>query len=95
MLALQTDLDFQNNILKFGYSINYKYGQLSHSIDRYNAVTKFQVPRLIDIPMIFRKMPVDYNNCDYSYPCNSTKLFICGKVFEMAKYNIYVTRPCF
>ena len=55
----------QKNILKFSYDINYKYERhLSHFIDRFDVVTKFHPAKINDIPMILRKMPVDYNNCD-------------------------------
>ena len=34
------DTEFQKNVLKFGYVINYKYvGTLSHSFDRFYVVT--------------------------------------------------------
>ena len=35
--------DLPNNVLKFGYGINYKYmGKVSHSFDRFYIVTKFE-----------------------------------------------------
>ena len=38
------------NILKFGYGINYKYvGKVSHSLDRFYVVTKFEVPKVDDL----------------------------------------------
>ena len=44
-MARKIDLDdaeCQNNILKLGYRINYKYmGTISHSFDRFYVVTKF------------------------------------------------------
>ena len=41
--------ELQNNILKFGYSINYKYeGMLAHSFDRFYIVTKFMLPSMGD-----------------------------------------------
>ena len=37
----------KENILKFGYDINYKYeGTHSHSFDRFYVVTKFKLPKL-------------------------------------------------
>ena len=71
ILAYNIDPDLQKYILKFGYGINCKYGgQLSQSIDGFYAVTKFQLLKLSDIPMRFKRMPVDYNNCEYLFPCN-------------------------
>ena len=38
-----------NNVLKFGYGINYKYmGKVSHSFDRFYIVTKFELPKVED-----------------------------------------------
>ena len=72
VLALDADTDLQQNILKSGYSINNKCEeQLSHSIDRSHVVIKFQLPKLNDITMIFRKMLFDCNNSDHLSPLNS------------------------
>ena len=35
-------------------------GQLSHSIDRFYVMVKFQLPKLNDTLVLFRKMAVDY-----------------------------------
>ena len=44
------DVDLPNNVLKFGYSINYKYmGKVSHSFDRFYIVTKFELPKVEDL----------------------------------------------
>ena len=43
------DVDLPDNILKFGYGINYKYmGKVSHSFDRFYTVTKFELPKVED-----------------------------------------------
>ena len=48
-MAMDIDLgnvELPNNVLKFGYGINYKYkGKVSHSYDRFHIVTKFDYPR--------------------------------------------------
>ena len=50
------DIELQNNILKFGYGINYKYvGMISHSFDRFYMVTKFELPKVQDLE--FDDMP--------------------------------------
>ena len=42
--------DLPNNVLKFGYGINYKYmGKVSHSFDRFYIVTKFELPKVEDL----------------------------------------------
>ena len=41
------NVDIPNNVLKFGYGINYKYmGKVSHSFDRFYIVTKFELPKV-------------------------------------------------
>ena len=63
VLALQKEPHLQKNILKFGYSINCKYkGQLFYSVDRYYVVAKFQLPNLKNISIIYKKVPINYNN---------------------------------
>ena len=74
VLTLEIDPDLQKNKLVSGYDIIYKYeGQLSSSIDRFYVVVKFQLPKLNDISIIFKKKSVHYNNCDYLSSHNSTK----------------------
>ena len=55
--------ELQENILKFGYRITYKYeGMLAHSFDRFYVVTKFILPTLDDL----RLSPIEYDeNCNY------------------------------
>ena len=73
VLTLDLDPDLQRNAVKFGYGVHFKYeGQLYHSIDRYYMVAKFHLPKVRDIPMIFRRMPIDYNNCEYLSRLNGT-----------------------
>ena len=55
------DTELQNNILKFGYGINYKYmGMISHSFDRFYVITKFELPRVQDLQ--FTTTPYDKNH---------------------------------
>ena len=50
--------DLLNNVLKFGYGINYKYmGKVSHSFDRFCIVTKFELPKVEDLK--FDDIPYD------------------------------------
>ena len=52
------DIELQKNILKFGYSINYKYvGTISHLFDRFLVVTKFELPKVQDLQ--FMTIPHD------------------------------------
>ena len=57
------DTELQNNILKFGYGINYRYmGTISHSFDRFYVVTKFELPKVQDLQ--FTTIPYD-KNCEH------------------------------
>ena len=57
------DTELQNNILKFGYRINYKYtGMISHSFDRFYVITKFELTRVQDLQ--FTTIPHD-RNCEH------------------------------
>ena len=91
VLTLDIDPDLQRNYSKFGYGMNIKYErQLPHSFDRFYILAKFHLPKLKDIPVIFNRMPVDYNNCKYLSPCNSISYGHMS--WEMTKYSIYVKR---
>ena len=61
--SIKFNLELQKNILKFGYSINYKYeSMLAHSFDRFYIVTKFMLPSMEDIK--FSKLNFDHS-CIY------------------------------
>ena len=51
------NVDIPNNVLKFGYGINYKYmGKVSHSFDRFYIVTKFEPPKVEDLNLMIYHM---------------------------------------
>ena len=57
------DTELQNNILKFGYSINYKYTDMvSHSFDRFYVITQFELPKVQDLQ--FTTLPFN-KNCEH------------------------------
>ena len=61
--GIKFNLELEKNILKFGYSINYKYeGMLVHSFDRFYIVTKFMLPLIGDIK--FSRLNFDHS-CVY------------------------------
>ena len=42
--------ELKKNVLNSGYGVNFKYeGMLSYSFDRFNVVTKFEIPKLEDL----------------------------------------------
>ena len=52
------NVELPNNILKFGYGINYKYiGKVSHPFDRFYVVTKFELPKVENLQ--FDYIPYD------------------------------------
>ena len=73
VLTLDTDPDLQKNVFSLVMlsSINSKENYLILLIDF--VVTKFQLLKLNDMPMILRKMPVDFDNYDDLSPSNITK----------------------
>ena len=51
--GIKVNPELQKNILKFGYSINYKYeSMLAHSFDRFYIVTKFMLPSMGDMKLL-------------------------------------------
>ena len=49
-LAIDMMLELKNNVLNFGYGVNFKYeGMLAHSFDRFYVVTKYELPKLEDL----------------------------------------------
>ena len=52
------DVYLPNNVLKFGYGINYIYmGKVSHSFDRFYIVINFELPKVEDL--MFGDIPYD------------------------------------
>ena len=65
--GIEISPELQKNILKFGYSINYKYeAMLAHSFDRFYIVTKFMLPSMGAIK--FSKSNFDHT-CAYMNKC--------------------------
>ena len=50
--ATNTMPELKKNVLNFGYNTNFKYkGILTHSIDRFYVVTKFEMPNIEDLKL--------------------------------------------
>ena len=82
------DTELQNNILKFRYSINYKYvGTISHSFDRFYAVTKFELPKVQDLQ--FTTIPYD-KVCNHLEGAASGGGFSIGMNDEIKQYCIKI-----
>ena len=93
--------ELQRNMLKFGYSINYKYeGMLAHSFDRFYVITEFVLPTLDDLKL----SPIKYDKeCNYLRNLDDKDddqskqnikdlLFYCSKVRPfMALYRMQIS----
>ena len=85
------DTELQNNILKFGHGINYKYmGTISHSFDRFYVVTKFELPKVQDLQ--FTTMPYG-KNCEHLENAKSKGGLTLGLIDEIKTYCIKIA-PC-
>ena len=74
--SIKFNLELQKNILKFGYSINYKYeGMLTHSFDRFYIVTKFMLPSMGDLKFSILNFDhsCTYMNKKYALNMDSSK----------------------
>ena len=92
--GIKFNTEFQRNILKFGYSINYKYeGMLAHFFDRFYIVMKFMLPSVMDIK--FSNLNFDefctYMNKKYAPHTDSSKYLselqmYCNKIKPFVSY---------
>ena len=82
------DIELQNNILKFGYGINYKYvGMVSHSFDRFYVVTKFELPKVQDLK--FDDIPYD-KGCSHLDEAKTKGGYNTGMIDEIKQYCINI-----
>ena len=99
--GIKFNLELQNNVLKFGYGINYKYeGMLAHSFDRFYIVTKFMLPSLGEIK--FSKLIFDhtctYMNKEYAPNMDSRKYLTelktyCNKIKPFVSHYNNLIKP--
>ena len=92
--SIKFNPELQRNILKFGYSINYKYeGMLAHSFDRFYIVMKFMLPSVKDVK--FSTLNFDqscaYMNKNYALNMDSSKYLselktYCNKIKPFVSY---------
>ena len=104
--SIKFNPELQRNILKFGYSINYKYkGMLAHSFDRFYIVTKFMLPSVKDVQFSNLNFDQSYTYMDKRYTpntdsskylselqmyCNKIKPFVSYYSKLIASYNTTV-----
>ena len=87
--AMEIDLgevELPNNILKFGYSINYRYvGKISHSFDRFYVVTNFELPKVEDLQFDDIPYDVECAHLDNPKPCE-----IIGMIKEVKHHCVKI-----
>ena len=103
--SIKFNPELQKNILKFGYSINYKYeGMLAHSFDRFYIIIKFMLPSMGDIK--FSNLNFDhsctYMNKKYAPNMDSSKYLAelktyCNKIKPFVSHysNIHKIIQCY
>ena len=80
------DVELPNNILKFGYGINYQYvGKVSHLFDRFYVVTKFELPKVEDLQ--FDVIPYD---AECTHLDNPKPGQIIGMIKEIKHYCVKI-----
>ena len=84
----EIETELQNNILKFGYGINYKYvGMASHSFDRFYAVTKFELPKVQDLK--FDSIPYD-KGCNHLEEAKTKGGYTIEMIDEIKQYCVKI-----
>ena len=74
--------ELQKNILKFGYSINYKYeGMLAHLFDRFYIVAKIMLPSMGDL---------EFSNLNFEHSC----AYMNKKYTDSSKYLAELKTYC-
>ena len=82
------DTELQKNVLKFGYGISYKYkGTISHSFGRFYMVTKFELPKVQDLPLT--TIPYD-KGCDHLDDKKSKGRDPLGLIQEVKDYCVKI-----
>ena len=83
-----SETELQNNILKFGYGVNYKYvGMVSHSFDKFYVVTKFELPKVEDLQ--FDTIPYD-KGCNHLEEAKSKGSYTIGMIDEIKQYCVKI-----
>ena len=80
--------ELQNNILKFGHGINYKFvGTVFHSFNRFYVVTRFELPKIQDLQ--FDTIPYD-KCCNYLEEAKSKGGHTIGMIDEIKQYCVKI-----
>ena len=86
-LAIDTKPELKNNVLNFGYRVNFKYeGVLSHSFDRFHVVTKFEMPKVKDLKLMIFTFDLTYKHLNNPKSYIHFYLKHCQKIAPYVKF---------
>ena len=78
--------DLKQNVLRFGYGVNFRYeGMLAHLFDRIYVVTRIEIPKVSDLNLIVFQF--DYNCSHVTHIEKDTKFKIPSTIKDM--FNVY------
>ena len=97
--SIKFNPELQRNILKFGYSINYKYeDMLAHLFERFYIVMKFMLPSVKDVKSstLNFDQSCTYMNKNYALNIDSSKYLseikmYCNKIKPFVSYYSKLT----
>ena len=76
--------ELKQNVLRFGYGVNFKYeGMLVHSFDRLYVVTRIEIPKVSDLNLTVFQF--DYNCSHVTHIEKDTKLKVPDMIKDMFK----------
>ena len=78
--------ELKQNVLRFGYGVNFRYdGMLVHSFDRFNVVTRIEIPKVSDLNLTVFQF--DYNYTHVKNIEKSTEFKVPDMIRDM--FNVY------
>ena len=82
--AVSIMLELKQNILRFGYGVNFRYeGMLAHLFDKFHVVTRIEIPKVSDLNLTVFQF--DYNCSHVTHIEKDTKFKIPNTIKDMFK----------
>ena len=79
--------ELKKNILNFGYGVNFKYkGMLSHSFQRFDSVTKFELPKTKDLRLATFKFDFECSYANHTTTSNTNYVKLLNYCMKIAPY---------
>ena len=86
-MVIDTKPELKNNVLNFGYGVNFKYkGMLSHSFDRFYVVTKSEIPKIKDLKLVTFTFDLTCEHLNNSKSYRHWYLKHCQKIAPYGKF---------